>query len=282
MKLFYSFLLLLSMAVAAGCASSGSVDAVRRDIDETKTRIFTIEKDMAGVRETSKEVMTNFEKNLAADIAALRKSQADLQAGFDTARGEVQLTNGKFDELSSTNKKLSEDLARVREDADRRIVALEDRIVKLQAAMDELNKRVKEGAAVAATTPAAGAEVKEDLSYQKGIDAFKAGDMVAARGFLGQFVEKQPNHELVANARYWIGETFYTEKNYEQAVLEFQEVIKLFPKKEKAPAAMLKQALSFKGLKDVKSSRYVLGKLVQDYPKSDEAKKAKVLLKELK
>jgi len=45
---------------------------------------------------------------------------------------------------------------------------------------------------------------------------------------------------------------------------------------------MLKQALSFKALKDVKSSRYVLGKLVQEYPKSDEAKKARVLLKELK
>jgi tol-pal system protein YbgF len=278
MKSFFSFFMLLSLALISGCASSGSVDAVRRDIDETKTRIFTIEKDMAGVRETSKEVMTNFEKNLASDIAALRKSQADIQAGFDTARSEVQGTNGKIDELSSTNKKLAEDLVRVREDADRRIVALEDRIVKLQAAMDELNKRVKEGT----TSAAAPAEVKDDAAYQKGIDAFKAGDMVAARGFLSQFVEKQPNHELVANARYWIGETFYTEKNYEQAVLEFQEVIKQFPKKEKAPAAMLKQALSFKGLKDIKSSRYVLGKLVQDYPKSEEAKKAKVLLKELK
>jgi len=45
---------------------------------------------------------------------------------------------------------------------------------------------------------------------------------------------------------------------------------------------MLKQALAFKALKDIKSSRYVLNRLVQDYPKSDEAKKARVLLKELK
>lgn len=272
---------LFVLALLSGCASSGSVDAVKRDVEEAKTRIFTIEKDMTGVKESSKEALTSFEKNLTTEMATLRKSQADIQAGFDTARSEVQGVYGKLDELSGNNKKLADELARYRADTDRRIIAMEDRIVKLQSALDELNKRMQDGGAPA-VAGATSQENRPDAPYLKGIEAFKAGDMVAARGFLAQFVEKQPNHELVANARYWIGETFYSEKNYEQAVLEFQEVIKQFPKKEKAPAAMLKQALSFKALKDIKSSRYVLGKLVQDYPKSDEAKKARVLLKELK
>lgn len=262
----------LTVALASGCASTGSVDAVRRDVDETKTRIYTLEKELTSAREG--------EKGVKEDFASLRKSDADIQASLDVVRTDMQALSGKVDDSGVALKKSTDELARYREDADRRIVALEDRIVKLQAAVDELNKRIQDGGGKPGT--AAVDVAKADLLYQKGLEAFKAGDMPAARTQLTAFIDQQPQHELISNARYWIGETFYSEKNYEQAILEFQEVIKQFPKKEKAPSAMLKQALAFKALKDVKSSRYVLGRLVQEYPKSDEAKKARVLLKELK
>ena len=97
-----------------------------------------------------------------------------------------------------------------------------------------------------------------------------------------KFLEQNPKHELAANAHYWIGETHYSEKNYEPAILAFQEVIKNFPDKDKVPAAMLKQAMAFNAINDAKSAKYILKKLVDGYPKSDEAKKGKELLKELK
>jgi tol-pal system protein YbgF len=116
----------------------------------------------------------------------------------------------------------------------------------------------------------------------KGLETFKAGDMPAARDLFTKFLEQYPKHDLVANAQYWIGETYYSEKNYEQAILAFQEVIKNHPQKEKVPAAMLKQALAFKAIKDSKSAKFVLKKLVEEFPKSEEAKRAKELLKGLK
>lgn len=259
----------LLVALASGCASTGSVETVRRDIDETKNRIYTIEKDLSTAREG--------EKTFKADFAALRKGDADLQANIDSLKSDIQIMAGKLDDQGIAAKKPAEELARYREDSDRRIVALEDRIVKLQVALDELNKRMKEVAQAGATDNTA-----SDALYLKGLEAFKAGDMPGARTQLNSFIEKNSSHDLVPNARYWIGETYYGEKNYEQAILEFQEVVKQYPKKEKAPAAMLKQALSFKALKDLKSTQYLLKRLIADYPKSDEAKKAKVLLKEVK
>lgn len=259
---------LLSMLLLAGCASTGSVDAVRRDVDETKTRIYTLEKEISSAREG--------EKSTKSDFAALRKADADLQANLDSFKADLQALSGKLEDTGLAAKKPAEELSRYREDADHRIVALEDRVVKLQVALDELNKRMKE-MAVSAAPPAS-----PDALYLKGLDTFKSGDMPGARTQLTQFIEKNPNSDLVSNARYWIGETYYSEKNYEQAILEFQEVVKQYPKKEKAPAAMLKQALAFKALKDLKSTHYLLKRLTTDYPKSDEAKKAKVLLKELK
>jgi len=45
---------------------------------------------------------------------------------------------------------------------------------------------------------------------------------------------------------------------------------------------MFKQALAFKGLGDTKSARYVLGKLIENFPRSSEAGMAKAKLKEMK
>lgn len=272
MRLRCYLFLAITTGLLAGCASTGSVDTVRRDVDETKTRMYSLEKEMTTARES--------EKNLKNDFASLRKADADLLAVLDTAKSDLQVLSAKVDDMGQSLKKPGEELIRYREDTDRRLVAIEDRIVKLQAAVEELNKRLRDSQATASSGTAG--EGRADALYLKGLESFKANDMATARTSLTQFVEKTPNHELVPNARYWIGETYYGEKNYEQAILEFQEVIKLYPKKEKAPAAMLKQALSFKALKDVKSARYVLNKLAQDYPKSDEGKKAKVLLKELR
>jgi TolA-binding protein len=45
---------------------------------------------------------------------------------------------------------------------------------------------------------------------------------------------------------------------------------------------MLKQAMAFKELGDVKSARYVLKKLIEDFPFAEEVKTAKEKLKEYK
>jgi tol-pal system protein YbgF len=173
-------------------------------------------------------------------------------------------------------KKPTEDLARYREDADKRIIALEDRIIKFQLTLEELTKKVAELSQPKEIVPT------PDSTYMKGLDTFKAGDMPAAREIFTKFLEQYPQHDLAANAHYWIGETHYSEKSYEPAILAFQDVIKNFPTKDKVPAAMLKQAMAFNAINDSKSAKYVLKKLGEVFPKSDEASKAKELLKEIK
>jgi tol-pal system protein YbgF len=106
--------------------------------------------------------------------------------------------------------------------------------------------------------------------------------MPAAREIFTKFLDQYPQHDLAANSHYWIGETYYSEKSFEPAILAFQEVIKNFPTKDKVPAAMLKQAMAFNAINDTKSAKYVLKKLGETFPKSDEAIKAKELLKEIK
>ena len=263
--------------VVTGCATQGALDNVRNDVDVVKTRLFSVEKDLGGIREESKMSLESIQTGFKSDVTAVRKIAADIQATIDTTKNEMQQLNGKIDDVSLSVKRPADELARYREDSDKRIIILDDKITKLQTSVDELNKQIAEltkKKTEETTTP--------DSVYMKGLETFKAGNMPAARGVFTKFLEQYPEHDLAANAHYWIGETYYSEKEYEPAILAFQEVIKNHPQKEKVPAAMLKQAMAFKAINDAKNARYVLKKLVESHPKSEEIKKAKELLKELK
>ncbi len=269
-------ILFIALTGLSGCATQSSLESTRNDVDEVRTRLVSLERNLGGVRNESKEGIGAIEKNLRFEVDAVRKLSADIQATIDSTKTEQQALNGRVDDLTIGIKKPTEDLARYREDADKRIIALEDRILKVQSTLDEFTKKVGELARPkeVAQTP--------DSTYMKGLDTFKAGDMPAAREIFTRFLELYPQHDLAANAHYWIGETYYSEKNYESAILAFQEVIKSYPLKDKVPAAMLKQAMAFGAINDLKSARFVLKKLIEGFPKSDEASKAKELLKEMK
>lgn len=279
MRLSKKNLLLLPLfLLAGGCASSGDLNNVRNDIDAVKFRLFSVEKDLGGVRNESKTGLGSMEKTFKSDVASVRQIAADIQASVDSTKTEAQLLNGKLDDFALAVKKPAEDLARYREDADRRILALEERIIKMDASIEELKKNLTD----AMRQKQADVALQPDFLYMKGLDAFKKGDMPVARENFKAFIEQNPQHELAANAHYWIGETYYSEKAYEPAIVSFQDVIKNYPGKEKVPAAMLKQAISFRAINDLKSARFVLKRLAESYPRSEEAKKAKELQKELK
>ncbi|MDD2897424.1 MAG: tol-pal system protein YbgF [Desulfuromonadaceae bacterium] len=271
-------IILLVVSSLAGCASQSALDNVRSDIDSVKTRLFSIDRDLATVREESKVSVGAIEKGFKSDVASVRKMSADIQATIDSTKSDMQALNGKLDDTNLAVKKPAEELARYREDADKRIMALEDRILKQQAQLDSFSKKMADLVKAKKDETAA----NPDFLYLKGLDSLKAGDIATAREQFTKFLEQNPKHELAANAHYWIGETYYSEKNYESAILSYQDVIKNYPGKEKVVAAMLKQAMSFSAIKDTKSTKFVLKKLIEGFPKSEEAKKAKEMLKAIK
>jgi tol-pal system protein YbgF len=116
----------------------------------------------------------------------------------------------------------------------------------------------------------------------KGLDTFKTGDVASARDIFHNFIDLFPQHTLAANAVFWIAESYFNEKNFDQAILKYQDLIKNYPQADKVPAAMLKQGMAFKTIKDTESAKYVLKKLVKTFPKSEEAKNARVILKKIR
>ena len=277
MNRFGKFVCITSLFALAGCATREDMMSLQRDVDEVKTRLLQVDREVTGVRSATRE---DLEKSLAThqqELEQLRRNNADIQATIESTKVDNQVLAGKLDDLTLLTQKPAGDITLLREDLDRRMKGVEERIGKIEKGVGELQKTLAEAEAKSKEVV-----LTPEALYQQALDTFRAGDAPKARELFSRFLESNPTHDLVANAHYWLGETFYAEKKFDQAILEFQEIIKNFPKKEKVPAAMLKQAMAFREIGDVKSARYVLKKLQDDFPLSDEAQKAKERLKEMK
>ena len=69
---------------------------------------------------------------------------------------------------------------------------------------------------------------------------------------------------MAPNARFWLGDCYYSQQEFELSILEYQKVIADYPNHAKAPAALLKQGLAFEKLKDNETAKIVYKKVLDE------------------
>jgi len=117
--------------------------------------------------------------------------------------------------------------------------------------------------------------------YNEGMTQVRAEHPEAGRALLEQYLAAEPNSSLAPNALYWIGESYFNEKNYPQAILSFKNVTRRFPKHHKAAAALLKIGMAYEQLGEKDNATLYLRALLQEHPKSEPAPIARKKLAEL-
>jgi len=84
------------------------------------------------------------------------------------------------------------------------------------------------------------------------------------------FLEANPEHDLVPNARYWLGETYYTRKLYSQAAQTFFEAYNAAPDGDKAADNFLKLGMSLASMSEIQPACAVLTDLPKRFPATSE------------
>ncbi len=96
-------------------------------------------------------------------------------------------------------------------------------------------------------------------------------------GYFTDFIAKYPRHPLAANAQYWIGEAYYVQHDFRQALLEFQKVVELGS--GKVPDALVKVGLSYWGLRDPGRARAAWQRVAREHSGTESATLARSLLR---
>lgn len=256
---------LLSLLLLAGCLPP-SQDQLRmqQDLEIMKRHLAQLEVKQQQAQTTDSSAGETIQRQVA-----------ETQAGLDNLRVDLQSINGRLDDLSHNREQGTGELQMIKDDIDLQLKSLGNRL-------DQLEQRVQ---ALEQAPPAQQAAVKApeetpEQLYQRALDLIRKEEKYAeGQKLLESFTSKYPKNELYVNALYWIGEALYGEKKYEQAILQFQDVISKYKTHPKAPAAMLKQALAFNALGDSQNARTTMKKLIEDYPDSAQAGAAKQFLK---
>jgi len=202
-KNFLIFPLFLSLAA---CATQGELYSARQDIEEMKTRLILSEKNISAVKVQAKEIAEQSSGEALKTIESLRKGSADMQANLDAMRVDVQVINGKVDDLGIGAKKPFDDISLLKEDTSKSMGAMEERIKKLDAEMVQVNAKL------AALTKALEQQATPESVYKQAYDVYKNGETAKARDLFTKFTEQFPDNKLAANARYWIGEILHGEE----------------------------------------------------------------------
>lgn len=101
--------------------------------------------------------------------------------------------------------------------------------------------------------------------YEQAFALLRARDYEAAGNAFADFLERHPRHELAANAKYWLGESWYVRNNFERAARIFAEAYQDNTKGPKAPDNLLKLALSLNGMGKKAEACLSLSQLKKEY-----------------
>lgn len=215
----------------------------------------------------------------SANLDAVQKNSQSAMAQAKMAEERAMaMEKAAADSIAQAQKKAAEAEAAAAE-------AIKKANSKPEITPDQAKIKFKNGKKVAEET-----EPQEEVAetgpgkeiYDRALSLFRASKFNEAYRAFTEYIEQYPNGKMAPNCRFWLGDCYYNQQEYELAILEYQKVLADYPKDGKAPAALLKQGLAFEKLKDNDTAKIVYNKLLAEYSQSEQVTSAKNRLDALK
>jgi tol-pal system protein YbgF len=223
---------------------------------------------------------------LNGTMSALQKSMQDVQANsgarLDTMSTQVQGLSDNLEEIKSRLGKLNQQLV----DLQNTVQSVDAKISGGGAATPAAGGGMSSQPAGGSVAPAgagagAGPAPSADTLYSNGLRDITSGKYDLARQEFQDYLKYYGDTDLASNAQFYLGEIAYSQRNYDQAVSEFDKVLNNYPKSFKLAPARLRKGMALIELGQKTSGVRELREVVKRYPGTDEERKARAKLKEL-
>jgi len=289
---------IFSAAVLAGALAGSLVgprpaEAVARELIELQRDVTSLlqgQKDLSTqvtqdhtVMKTLVEQSSDNVNKLGATMSSLQKSVQDVQANsgarLDTMSTQVQGLSDNLEEIKSRLGKLNQQL-----------VDLQNSVQSLDAKISGTTPAPAAGAANLASTTGAspsssavptGPAPSADTLYSNGLRDITSGKYDLARSEFEDYLKYYADTDLASNAQFYLGEIFYKQKQYVDAVAAYDKVLTAYPKSFKLGPARLRKGMALIELGQKTAGIRELREVVKRFPGSDEDRLARGKLKEL-
>lgn len=241
---------------AAACVTT------KEEGEKMRARIDALEKDLKAEKEASTADRQKLEAQQAAKLKemqdamdalnrASRKSGADLAVDLEKAQNDIAQIRGSLE-------------------------VIQHRLDQMDQANADRDRRLDETSRFIATRQ----KELEHPTDKAGLYALArkkvdAGDTGGARQLFTEFLARFGKDELAGNAQYWLGETYYAGRRWNDAIVEYRKVLKDHRGSEKTPDALLKIGMAFQNQNDCKNAILFFEEVEQAYKSSQAAKVAR-------
>jgi tol-pal system protein YbgF len=293
-KLFLPILLLFSISA---CVSEtdfyrlrADVNDLRRDSSLTKTELDSLREKTAGAaKEDTLSAVRESQSETASRIRDLSSGLQEIRGRFDENRyfvekslkdsaAERDMLRAQINSLESQMKVLRDKMAVVESGLRQRE---EPRSQQESSFRPEIDEKKSEPETVAEPSEVKDAENERVKAYDAAFSAFNDKKFKESRERFEAFLKTYPKNDLSDNAQFWIAETYYAEKHYEDAILSYESLMKNYPESRKMSGAMLKQAFAFIEIGDPKTGKIILNRMIEKFPDSKDAELARKKIADL-
>jgi tol-pal system protein YbgF len=210
----------------------------------------------------------------------------------------VQANSGaRLDTMSTQVQGLSDNLEEIKS----RLGKLNQQLVDVQNTIQSLDSKISGGSAPSGTsapssTPGGGSvqptgastsgsstgpAPSADTLYSNGLRDITSGKYDLARSEFQDYLKYYSETDLASNAQFYLGEIAYSQRQYSQAVGEYEKVLTNYPKSFKLAPARLKKGMALIELGQKTPGIKELREVVKRYPGTEEERRARARLKEL-
>jgi len=262
--------------VLSSCATAGGGAQLQADLDALQQQVWKLEKDNAALVQQVARA--------GASPAAPDTAMAELKVRLEGLERDVQVLRTRSDETEQRLGSLQAELKAAREALE---TAARSQAVLAPAAGGAPSPAgapavpPTSGSAPSATPGAVpGTAIGVDL-YRLGYSDYAKGNYDLALAELQDFVRLNPADDLADDAQYLIGEAYFSQQKYPEAVAAYDRLLAEHAGGDKAAAAYLKKGLALLEMNRTADAVIQLQHIVSAYPKSEEARLARERLRAL-
>jgi tol-pal system protein YbgF len=293
-------IVIFAAAIFAGALGGSLVgprpaEAVAREIIDLQRDVTTLlqgQKDMSTQITTDHTVLKTLVEQAGDNVSKLNATMGSVQKSVQ----DVQANSGaRLDTMSTQVQGLSDNLEEIKS----RLGKLNQQLVDLQSAVQSIDSKVS-GSAPAGIPPgtnprpsndgssaapsagnAASPAPSADMLYSNGLRDITSGKYDLARQEFLDYLKYYSDTDLASNAQFYLGEIAYHQKQYQDAVAEYDKVLTVYPKSFKLAPARLRKGMALIDLGQKTAGVRELREVVRRYPGTEEERAARAKLKEL-
>ena len=214
---------------------------------------------------------------LPTAAAAQRGDSVYVEDRLNQLQQTLTMMTGQIEQLQHRNAQLQQQMEKMQTDYEYRIEQLEKGGGGGAAGRPAPRPGAQAAAPAPSPAPSAGAGGgSADQLYDEAFKKLQEGDYAGAERGFRTFVQRNPQNKLAGNAQYWLGETYYARRDYQNAMTAFAEGYKAYKTSQKGPDNLLKLGITMAALNRKSDACAVFARFTQDYPRATDLQKRRI------